>query len=95
MRHFQRNHLQIRLILLGEILSSVWERNRELANQYYQIKTLRGLIPICDNCKQVRNDQGCWEQIEAYVGRYSETTLFISKGRLQKPASDIADHPFR
>lgn len=63
------------LVLVGEILSSVWERNRELANQFYQIKTLRGLIPICANCKQVRNDQGYWEQIEAYVGRYSETTF--------------------
>lgn len=63
------------LILVGEILSSIWQRNRELANQFYQIKTLRGLIPICANCKQVRNDWGYWEQIEAYIERYSDTTF--------------------
>jgi hypothetical protein len=61
------------LALVGETLSSMWERNRELASQFSQIKTLRGLIPICANCKQVRNDQGYWERIEDYVGRYSET----------------------
>jgi hypothetical protein len=59
------------MVLIGKILSSMWQRNRELASQFSQIKTLHGLIPICANCKQVRNDQGYWELIEAYVGRYS------------------------
>jgi len=59
------------MVLIGEILSTMWQRNRELASQVSQIKTLHGLIPICANCKQVRNDQGYWELIEAYVGRYS------------------------
>jgi rubrerythrin len=63
------------LVLVGDILSNMWERNRELAKQFYQIKILRSLIPICANCKQVRNDQGYWEQIEAYLERYSETTF--------------------
>ena len=63
------------LILVGEILSSIWQRNRELANQFYQIKALRGLIPICANCKQVRNDEGYWEQIESYIERNSDTTF--------------------
>ena len=61
------------LALVGETLSSMWERNREVASQFAQIKTLRGLIPICASCKQVRNDQGYWERIEDYVGRHSET----------------------
>jgi hypothetical protein len=61
------------LTLVGETLSSMWERNREVASQFAQIKTLRGLIPICASCKQVRNDQGYWERIEDYVGRHSET----------------------
>jgi rubrerythrin len=72
-----KNHLndKTELILVGEILSSIWERNRELANQFYQIKTLRGLIPICAGCKQVRNGEGYWEQIEAYIERFSDTTF--------------------
>lgn len=32
-----------------------------------EIKTLRGIIPICAYCKNVRNDPGSWEQIEEYV----------------------------
>jgi hypothetical protein len=25
------------------------------------VKTLRGLIPICSECKKVRNDEGYWQ----------------------------------
>lgn len=35
------------------------------------IKTLTGLLPICANCKKIRNDQGYWERIEAYIARHS------------------------
>lgn len=36
-----------------------------------QIKTLTGLLPICANCKKIRNDQGYWERIEAYIAKHS------------------------
>jgi PAS domain S-box-containing protein len=36
------------------------------------IKTLSGLLPICASCKKVRDDQGYWTQIEAYVSDHSE-----------------------
>ncbi len=32
-----------------------------------EINTLRGLIPICSSCKNVRDDKGYWQQVEAYV----------------------------
>ena len=32
-----------------------------------EIKTLRGLIPICAHCKQVRDDEGLWHQVEKYI----------------------------
>ena len=32
-----------------------------------EIKSLSGLIPICCSCKNVRNDEGYWEQVETYV----------------------------
>lgn len=35
------------------------------------MRTLRGLIPICAWCKKIRNDGGGWEQLEAYIKRYS------------------------
>jgi PAS domain S-box-containing protein len=36
------------------------------------IKTLKGLLPICANCKKIRDDKGYWNQIEAYIRDHSE-----------------------
>lgn len=36
------------------------------------IKTLKGLIPICAQCKKVRNDQGYWQQVEHYMAIHSD-----------------------
>ena len=46
--------------------------NRELKNSIETIKTLRGLIPICANCKKIRDDKGYWNQIETYIQKHSE-----------------------
>ncbi|HPN44406.1 MAG TPA: PAS domain S-box protein [bacterium] len=37
-----------------------------------EIKTLRGIIPICSYCKKIRDDQGYWSQVESYVSKHSE-----------------------
>lgn len=36
-----------------------------------KVKTLSGLLPICSICKQVRDDQGYWNQIEYYIKQHS------------------------
>jgi PAS domain S-box-containing protein len=38
----------------------------ELQKALHEVKTLSGLLPICANCKKVRDDQGYWNQIEKY-----------------------------
>ncbi len=41
---------------------------RERVNEALaQVKTLSGLLPICANCKKVRDDKGYWERIEVYI----------------------------
>lgn len=35
------------------------------------LETLSGLIPICANCKKVRDDKGYWEQVEGYIAKRS------------------------
>jgi PAS domain S-box-containing protein len=45
---------------------------QELQSAIEQIRTLKGLVPICAWCKKIRNDKGYWEQVEAYVSRYTE-----------------------
>jgi hypothetical protein len=32
-----------------------------------EVKTLRGIVPICSFCKRVRDDKGFWDQVEVYV----------------------------
>ncbi|NLI33584.1 MAG: sensor with HAMP domain protein, partial [Deltaproteobacteria bacterium] len=44
----------------------------ELRNALAQVKTLSGLLPICAACKRIRDDNGYWRQIEAYIGEHSE-----------------------
>ncbi len=44
----------------------------ELKDALTQVKTLRGLIPICASCKKIRDDQGYWEQIEVYIHNHSD-----------------------
>lgn len=39
----------------------------ELKESMAEIKTLQGIIPMCANCKKIRDDRGYWEQVENYV----------------------------
>jgi PAS domain S-box-containing protein len=43
----------------------------ELKEALRDIKTLSGLLPICANCKNVRDDKGYWNQIETYIEQHS------------------------
>jgi PAS domain S-box-containing protein len=47
----------------------------KLRDALSKIKTLRGLIPICAACKKIRDDQGFWHQVEAYLSQHSEVEL--------------------
>ncbi|MFH0975510.1 MAG: response regulator [Spirochaetota bacterium] len=44
----------------------------ELKEALSKIKTLTGMLPICANCKRIRNDKGVWEQVEIYIKSRSE-----------------------
>ena len=51
------------------------ERERlieELQQALANVKTLRGLIPICASCKKIRDDQGYWTQLETYLKQHSD-----------------------
>jgi PleD family two-component response regulator len=37
-----------------------------------KVKLLSGFIPICANCKKIRDDKGYWGQIETYIRDHSE-----------------------
>ena len=44
---------------------------RRLQKALDEVKTLSGMIPICANCKKVRDDKGYWDQIETYIHKHS------------------------
>ncbi len=52
-----------------------FERERlisELKQSLAEVKTLKGMIPICASCKKIRDDKGFWEQIESYILSHSD-----------------------
>lgn len=40
-----------------------------------EIRTLRGIIPICSYCKQIRDDEGLWKKLEEYIHAHSEAAF--------------------
>ncbi|MEX2606621.1 MAG: hypothetical protein WD708_04685 [Kiritimatiellia bacterium] len=48
------------------------EAEEALHKALSEVKTLRGMIPICAGCKSIRNDKGYWERIEVYIQAHSD-----------------------
>jgi len=44
----------------------------ELNMALTEIRTLRGIIPICSSCKKIRDDKEHWNQIEIYIKEHSD-----------------------
>jgi len=40
-----------------------------------EIKTLRGILPLCTFCKKIRDDKGYWEQVDMYIKKHSEADI--------------------
>jgi len=58
-----------RLVLNAEKL--LQDKNEKLQKAIDEIKVLQGILPICSFCKNIRNDQGYYEQIEGYIHKHS------------------------
>ncbi|MCH7744663.1 MAG: hypothetical protein IIC84_01145 [Chloroflexi bacterium] len=48
------------------------ESNRALREALDNVKTLRGLLPICASCKSIRDDMGYWNRLESYIEEHTE-----------------------
>lgn len=78
----------VTFLLLGFFLwnrtlkKEIWERKlaeqekeqliKTLTEALEEIRTLRGILPICSHCKKIRDDQGYWTKIESYICEHSE-----------------------
>ena len=47
----------------------------ELKSSIAEVKTLRGILPICSYCKKVRDDSGYWEQVDVYIHKHSDADI--------------------
>ena len=65
--------LVINLVVCGLITIGVLFLLRLSIRSYQKrIETLRGIVPICSYCKQIRDDKGYWNQVEAYVEEHTD-----------------------
>jgi PAS domain S-box-containing protein len=48
------------------------EERRRLQQALDEVRTLRGIVPICANCKKIRDDNGYWSQVEKYISEHTE-----------------------
>jgi len=48
------------------------EKTQSLEKALSEIRTLKGIIPICAYCKGIRDDQGSWKRLEEYISANSD-----------------------
>ena len=40
-----------------------------------ELSELKSIVPICANCKKIRNDNNFWEQVENYLTAHTDLTF--------------------
>ncbi|MCB0167550.1 MAG: response regulator [Anaerolineae bacterium] len=60
------------LMELDHLNETLQLRNKELQAALDQIRTLKGLLPICAQCKKIRDDKGYWHEVEVYIREHSD-----------------------
>jgi hypothetical protein len=48
---------------------------KELQEASAEIKTLRGILPLCLFCKRIRDDKGYWEKVDVYIAKHSQADI--------------------
>jgi phosphoserine phosphatase RsbU/P len=75
---FQEEELAARLNIAAkmmELQQRLADRVVELERERAQVKTLRGLLPICGWCKKIRSDEDYWQRLEDYFGTHTEVSF--------------------
>ncbi|MEI6503548.1 MAG: response regulator transcription factor [Armatimonadota bacterium] len=60
----------VRVLDLQEALQA---RVQELETAVGRIQTLEEILPICSYCKQIRDEEGTWHQVEVYIHDHTDT----------------------
>jgi CheY-like chemotaxis protein len=72
---FDRDELYARVQVgrrLVQLQQSLADRVQELEAALSRVKLLHGLLPMCSYCKNIRDDQNYWQQVEHYMAAHSD-----------------------
>lgn len=60
------------LIIMGLVVLNIQRTQEDLKRAMAEVKTLRGIVPICASCKKIRDDDGYWKAVDSYVQAHTE-----------------------
>ena len=88
--------ITIREQLNAQLQQEIAEKEKlikELQAALEEIKTLKGVIPICAHCKGIRDDKGSWNKLEKYIMNHSDAQFShgICDDCLKKYYADLDD----
>jgi sigma-B regulation protein RsbU (phosphoserine phosphatase) len=75
---FNRDELRARILAGARIVNlqrELAERVRQLHESLERVRKLEGMLPMCSYCKNVRDDQNRWQQVESYIAQRSEAKV--------------------
>ena len=76
------SHLE--LIYVNQILG---DKNKRLTGYLMEIQAFRCMVPICSNCKSIKDHQGEWHPIEHYLIKHPEAEFSHSMCPINKIVS--------
>lgn len=51
------------------------QQKLELEKALAEVERLSGFLAICSYCKKIRDEKGCWQQLEKYITEHSEAVF--------------------
>jgi K+-sensing histidine kinase KdpD len=70
-----------------QMIAKLKSTNNQLQEMLNEVKTLRGILPICASCKKIRNSDGAWTDVASYIS--DRTDAEFSHGMCQPCAERL------
>lgn len=58
---------------IRNLLDRERQLSEELRRTLSEVKVLEAFIPICSQCKKIRDNEGHWQQVEVYISEHADT----------------------
>ncbi len=59
-------------VLIAFLAHTIARQTRSLREE---VRQMEGILPICGFCKAIRDDKGCWQNLETYVLEHSDASF--------------------